>query len=179
MRRISDGLYGLAHLHILHLRDHQCENDGERKTHKQRIKAQLQRVQQYCAELVGREKTLKVLQAYPWASRDAPSGRVIAEGHLYTVHRQIGKNEKIDRCRQKEQIKLPILPYSHQCAPSPRFYCSNMYRPVRPGTGTPFDCNHFTKHPYFNCRILLFRPYLFSSQGQSFHGVFRSLVLLT
>ena len=92
---------------ILHLVDHQCQKNGHRETDGEIIQRKPDRIPQNLPEVHRTEKRNEMLEqrVCPFTAQKTLVGDKILESDLHTVHRYIGKNQEIQKCRQNKKIQ--------------------------------------------------------------------------
>ena len=77
-------------------------------THLDVYKRQRQCIADQIPEIICIEKSFKMLQPSPRAPGNSLAWRKILKGYLHPVHGAVAENNKIDQCRKKKNIKLPV-----------------------------------------------------------------------
>ena len=141
MRRVRNGLHGFFQLWAFHLVEYQRQQNREWERHYKVIQAQPYRISQQPPEIIGIKETVQVLHSRPRATPDAQPGRVVLEGDLHAVHRQITKNNEIDDRRDQKQVKALTLVELCEHPPAPRARFSAR---VRAGAAVRPPCSILT-----------------------------------
>lgn len=138
-----NGLHGFFQLWTFHLVEYQRQQNRERERHYKVIQAQPYRISQQPPEIIGIKETVQVLHSRPRAAPDAQPGRVVLEGDLHAVHRQITKNNEIDDRRDQKQVKALALVELCEHPPAPLPAARPLFGACPCRCGRPAALQHF------------------------------------
>ena len=105
MRQVRRNLEKFFKLLRSDLIAHQRKSDGQRKRNQDRVKTDYDRIADGKTKLIRIKVLNKVLQSYPFASKNTICGSKILKRNDYSIHWIVGEQQKNDNRWKHQQIQ--------------------------------------------------------------------------